>query len=393
MNKYIQDTIRNNLRSIIWDLSLPQQKTVSEVVRGLFTVGKPILSLLSQDENKTAKKQSEKYSFHLWNIELQNKIDDFALRKAKQGVRRNTIIAYDLTDINKDCAKKMEKISRVFDWSKRTSANWFTLHWVWINNILIKLEVHESEDKTQNQVRKSIVTNISEKLNKKWIWVFDRWNDDKQFFKYLCHNLKVEFIARLKRDRKVVIKKSGVKRRVDELPEWKYEVQLMNKNNYKLDTRYTYTLIISNDEKTKDMIYLLSSIDIDKYSSKQFTNMYLERWWVENIFKRVKTKFNLEAVRVLKYERFLNLISLIQFAVVVVTLIFNQIQKSTNSLITWILMLYKKFIRLKSLTFNIDSFITYLNNHLEPLIFRNKPSEQLSLLSRRQLRKIAMSQL
>jgi hypothetical protein len=30
-------------------------------------------------------------------------------------MRKNTIIAYDLTDINKDCAKKMEKISRVFD--------------------------------------------------------------------------------------------------------------------------------------------------------------------------------------------------------------------------------------------------------------------------------------
>jgi transposase len=141
------------------------------------------------------------------------------------------------------------------------------------------------------------------------------------------------------------------------------------------------------------MIYLLSSIDIDKYSSKQFINMYLERWWVENIFKRVKTKFNLEAVRVLKYQRFLNLISLIQFAVIVVTLIFNQIQRSTNSLITWILVLYKRFIRLKSLTFNIDSFITYLNDHLEPLIFRNKPLEQMSLLSRRQLRKLTMSEL
>jgi hypothetical protein len=54
----------------------------------------------------------------------------------------------------------------------------------------------------------------------------------------------------------------------------------MDVNNYKVDVSYTYSLIISSEEKTKNnkMIYLLSSIDIDKYSSKQFINMYLERW-------------------------------------------------------------------------------------------------------------------
>ena len=87
---------------MIRDLTVPQQKTVSEVVRGLFTAGKPILSHLAQNETKTAKKQSEKYSYHLGRIDLMKKINDFAFRKAKQMIRKTTIIAYDLTDINKE---------------------------------------------------------------------------------------------------------------------------------------------------------------------------------------------------------------------------------------------------------------------------------------------------
>ncbi len=32
--------------------------------------------------------------------------------------------------------------------------------------------------------------------------------------------------------------------------------------------------------------------------------MHLERWWVENSFKRIKGKFNLERIRVIKHKVF-----------------------------------------------------------------------------------------
>ncbi len=65
MNKYIQDSIRNKLRSIIREITAPQQKTISEVVRGLFTAGEPILSKLAKDKNKTAKKQSNSFIYFM----------------------------------------------------------------------------------------------------------------------------------------------------------------------------------------------------------------------------------------------------------------------------------------------------------------------------------------
>jgi hypothetical protein len=388
MIKYIQDLIRNHSRTIIKDFTVPQQKAITEVIRGLFTAGTPVLRHLVQDENKTAKKQAEKYAYHLGNINLEETVEEYALKKIKYSISKNTIIAYDLTDISKECAKKMEKISKVFDGSKRKVTNGYTLHGVGINNILVKLKVHLGDKYTLNQIRKNIVKEISEYCNKKGIWVFDRGNDDKQFFKDLRHFLKVRFIARLKLNRTVVIKETGVVVQVEKLQPGKYEIYLLNINNNKVDQRSTFTLIISNHLKDKQPIRLIHNLN-GAHSGKEIVTMYLQRWGIENIFKRVKTKFNLEKIRVLKYKRFVNLLALIQFAIIVSSITFIKIQESTNQLIIGVLMLYEKYIKKKSVSFNVDSFISFMKSCLKPLIFRNKsPSIQKSLFSNLALKKL-----
>jgi hypothetical protein len=390
MNEYIQNSIRNNLRCIIRDLTLPQQKSISEVVRGLFTTGMPILSKLAQDENKTAKKQSEKYSYHLGRIDLTEKMKDFAFRKAKQMVRKTTIIAYDLTDIAKHCANKMEKLKKVFDGSKRKTSNGYELHGVGINGILTRFEFHDDDTETRNQKRKEIVREISEKLDYKGIWVFDRGNDDKQFFIDLRHILKVDFIARLKENRQVVMAKTGEIIKVKDVLPGKYEVYLMNRNNNKADTRYIFTLIISKHLEDKEPIRLISNMRVFEYTQEQFVTMYLERWGVENIYRRAKTKFELEKIRVLKYQRLLNLVALIQFAVIVSSLVYEKVRQATNSMTACIRTAYRKFLKVKYLTFNADSFIAFMRHALSPLVFRRGPPKQLSLFSFKQVKKLGI---
>jgi len=246
MYKYIQDSIKNNSRCVLKGLTRPQQKALSEVVRGLFTAGEPILRHIAQDSTKSAKKQAEKYSYHLGNVHIQEKVEGLALKQAKKQVRKRTVIAYDLTDIAKESAKKIEKISRVWDGSKRKVATGFSLHGVGINGILTKFQMHDSDQFTLNQIRRKIVTEIAKKLDFKGIWVFDRGNDDKAFFKFLRQDLKVDFIARLKENRQVVIKKNGVKIQVKNLKAGKYAVYLMKKNNDHVDLSCEYTLVISH---------------------------------------------------------------------------------------------------------------------------------------------------
>lgn len=222
MNKYIHDSLKNNSRCILEGLSKPQQKALSEIIRGLFTAGEPILRHIAQDKTKSAKKQAEKYSHHLGNIQIQ-------------------------------------------------------------------------------------------------------------------------------------------------------ERKLKNSQEFGMAA------------KGKEPIRLIHSLKYN-YSKNQIVHMYLQRWGVENIFKRVKEKFDLELIRVLKWKKFVNLVALIQLAVLVSTIMFLKIQQSTNTLIIGVLMYYKKFIKLKNLGFNVDSFITFMKNSLKPLVFRlEKPPNQLNLFSNRQL--------
>ena len=389
MSKYIQDCIRNNSRSIIGALTKPQQKALNEIIRGLFNTGTPILRHLAQDKNKSVKKQAEKYSYHLGNVEIKNNVDDFALNKAKKTIEQTTIIAYDLTDISKENSRKMEKISTVFDGSKRKPTEGFTIHGVGINNILVRLEIHDSQSKTLNQTRLKIIREISKKLDNQGIWVFDRGNDDKQFFKDLRQNLKIDFIARLRENRLVVVEETGVITKVKNLQEGKYKVFLMNKTNTKADLKEKYTLVISNHLKNKAPIRLLSNLDFEQYSIKELVTMYLQRWGIENEFKRIKTKFELEKIRLLNYEKCVNLIALIQLAVILSTITFLTIQQETNFLITGVLLMYKRFLKIKHLTFNNDSFISFLRDALKPLIHGKwHPPNQISLFSRRQLEKL-----
>lgn len=388
MYKYIQDSIKNNSRCVLKGLTRPQQKALNEIVRGLFTAGEPILRHIAQDKNKSAKKQAEKYSHHLGNIQIQKKVEELALKEARKQIGKRTVIAYDLTDISKESAKKIEKLSEVWDGSKRKVTTGFSLHGVGINGILTKFQVHDSDQFTLNQIRKNIVIELSEKLGKRGVWVVDRGNDDKQFFKFLRQKLKVDFIARLKENRQVVIKKTGDKIQVKNLQPGKYTVYLMRKNNLRVDLRSEYTLIITNHLDGKEPIRLLHSLKLS-YSKNQIVNMYLQRWGVENIFKRVKEKFELESIRVLKWQKFVNLVALIQLAVLVSTIMFLRIQQSTNALIIGVLLHYKKFMKLKTLGFNVDSFITFMKSALKPLIIRlEKPPNQPSIFSGRQLAKL-----
>lgn len=389
MYKYIQDTIRNNSRFITVGMTKPQKKSFAEITRGLFVEHTPILRHLAQDKTKTAKKQGEKYSYHLGNIRLQERIEEFSLNRVKSEVKKNTIIAYDLTDLAKESAKKIPYLSRVFDGSAGMITNGFVLHGVGVNNILLKLEMHDGENFTQNQIRRRIIEQYAKLFSRKGIWVFDRGNDDKAFFKFLRRYAKAQFICRLRENRRIVMKETGAILKVSEMPSGKYSVYLLNTHNTRVDCRFIYSLIIHQHLDGKEPIRLLSFLK-DEYSTEQIVDMYLQRWGIEKIFKRAKHKFNLEKIRVLNHQKFVNLICLIQFAINLSTITFINMQKITHALISGVYFGYQLFLKEKSLTFNLDSFITFLKNALKPLVFRTErpPPKQLTLFSTRSLEKL-----
>lgn len=385
MYKYIQDFIGNKSRSIFSGLSLPQKKSLAEILRGLFVEATPILRHLAQNKEISAKRQADKYSYHLGNVNLQNKVEEFALKMVATEIRKNTVIAYDLVDIAKPDSKKMEKLSQVYDSSKGSIESGFILHGVGVNNILLKLRFHDNDREYLGQVRKAILEELITAFGGKGIYVFDRGNDDEKLFRYLLQEKKVQFVARLRENRSVVLKETGAKVLISELTEGTYNVFLVKDGKVLNDI--CYSILVKNHLAGKEPIRLIYSLK-DSYTPEQIVNLYLERWGIEKSFKRVKQKFNLEKIRVLSLQKFINLIALTQFAMNVSVLLFRKIQSLTHSLVSFVVLHYKKFLSKKSLTFNLESFITFLQNSLQPIQFHAPPQKQPSLFSFRQLKKL-----
>jgi hypothetical protein len=381
MEKYITDAIHNSLRTVTAGLTRPQQKAIAEVVRGLFTKGEPILRRLAQNADASAKKQAEKYSYHLGNVDLTETVELLALRKVASTMRKNTVIAYDCTDISKEDAEKMEGLGGIWDGSEGVGGQGYELHGVGVNGILLSLRVHESDCHTMPQTRLSVMEQVVSVLGSRGIWVLDRGNDSRSFYRDLRHSLKVRFIARVKDNRKVVLVKTGVQHSIHDLPEGRHAVRLMGEKQNTVDPD-VYLLVIKRLKKALEPLRLLANLGWDEFSDRQIVTMYLKRWGIENIFRSAKVCFGLEKVRVQSFRKLKNLVALVQLVLVLSAHLFRAIQKSTYTLVVALLQVYKVFLGKRSLTLNYDSFVRFLRQALPPLIHREKPPpHQLRLFS------------
>lgn len=389
MEKYITDAIHNSLRSISSSCTRPQQKAIAEMVRGLFTKEKPLLTELAQNPALTTKKQAEKYSYHLGNVDLRDAVEAFALRRAASTVRRNTVIAYDCTDINKDDAEKMEGLCGIWDGSEGKGAKGYELHGIGVNGILLALRVHDDNTHFSPGTRLETVWHVAKALDGKGIWAIDRGCDSLGFYRDLRHELKVRFIARVKENRKVVLVKTGEHLSITDLPEGRHAVHLMGDKPHTVDPD-VYLLVIHKEKDRKQPMRLLTNLCWEEFSDAQIVTMYLERWGIENTFRSAKVCFGLEKIRILNFRKICNLVALIQFVLVLSAHLFRTIQKSTYTLVVALLQTYKCFLKKRSLTLNFDSFVRFMRQSLPPLIHRTRsPPEQLPLFSWRQRRQMA----
>lgn len=389
MEKYITDAISNSLRTITADMTRPQQKAVAELVRGLFTEGEPILTHLAQNPDITAKKQAEKYSYHLGNIDLTEVVEALACRKVVSTIRKNTVIAYDTTDITKEDAEKMEHLGGVWDGSRGRGTRGYELHGVGVNGTLLGLRLHDADTLMNPQTRFAVIERVSAALGKRGIWVLDRGNDSGAFYRDLRHTLDVRFIARVRENRSVVLVKTGECISIKDLPEGRYAVHLLGEKPNTIDPD-VYLLIIHQHLEEKDPLRLLTNLQWEEFADRQIVTMYLKRWGIENTFRSAKVCFGLEKVRVQSFRKIRNLVALIHLVLVLSAHLFRTIQKSTYTLVVALLHVYKLFLMKRSLTLNYDSFVRFLRQSLPPLIHRERPPPiQLRLFSPVTLLKLA----
>lgn len=392
MDKYTLDFLRNQINPVIYEFSKPQKDCLSILLRQIFIKGTPILRHLALEDEKLVKSQARRFSRFLGNINLEPIVDELALKQAKNMIEEDTSIAYDLCDIAKENAKVMEKLSNIWDGSKKKRSTGHFLHGIGVKNILLKFKSHLADEHTLNQTRKDLIFELAKEFDHKGIWLMDRGNDHKQFFRDLTKE-KIKFICRIKKNRLAVMKKTGKILKIKDLSPGKYEIYLLDHHNNKVKMDVVYTVIIHEHLENKDEMYLLTNLPVEKYSSEEFVEKYLQRWGIENSFKRIKSKFMLEKIRVLSFKKFINLVALIRLCLLLATIIYKKVLDQSKCLLMKIYHLaasFKAFRKRRSLTKNLDAFITFLGQHLKPFVTKKIPDPpNLSLFSKYALEKLA----
>jgi len=392
MEKFTSDYLKNNTKTIFFGLSLPQKKCLRLLLRQILRQGSGLLRVLGDCGKGLPKTVGQKFSYHLGKISLLKPVEDFADRRLVRFLKPGTVIAYDLTDISKPSAKKIEKIGGTFDGSQRRRSRGFFVHGVGFGKFLWRLRLHDGKKDFLPQIRKQILEKLIQ-MTKKYnpIFAFDRGNDDGKLFAYLLRK-SVRFIVRLKSDRKVIIEETGEICSVESLVPGRYTVLIQDGETKQIKKPekkkyHRFLLIIHQHKKHKYPIRLLCSLDLNSYSDLKLVKLYLKRWGVENSFKQIKRGLNLEEIRVLKFKKFQNLVSLIHLGSLLNEFLFQTIQtKHHNTLkkaLSQIKAHYQKFCKTFTRTINSHSFLCFLRTILPNFVVHKKfpkPQSQISLL-------------
>jgi len=384
--KHVHDAVRNTLRSIGRSLTTPQIRAVKELLVGLLRNSTSILNHLNRETEIRIGKQSERYRRHLETINIAALVEKYIFRTLPE-VEEDTIIAYDLGDIAKPYAKKMEGVHPIFDGSERKSSRGYELHGVSIHNQPVVMELHDADSKFPPQVREEIIDRITERIGTKGIWVYDRGNDDKKLFSAHVRR-KQRFVIRLKRNRRLVHKTSGMTQRVEDFLPGIYGVRVPKH-------RWKYTLVaaehIGEDQEQEPIRVPVRGVKVRK--AEEIIEAYLRRWDIENLYKQMKGKFGLEEMRLLSLTKVKNLPALIQLATGISNSAFAEMTEEKEEESTAIFELsttFKAFCHKRCLTKNRFAFTSFLQEHSPTLRPREREGNpfQRSLLPRREIRRM-----
>lgn len=384
--KHMHDAIRNALRFVAGGCTLPQTRAVKEILTGLLRHSTPVLNHLNAEASIRVGKQSERHRRHLGNIDITERVEERIFRALPE-VTEDTVISYDLGDIAKPHAKKMEGMSGIFDGSERKPSRGYALHGVSILNQPVVLEVHDANAKTLNQTRLAIIDRVLQRIGRKGIWVFDRQNDDGQLFAALSGR-RLRFVIRLRKNRLLVrcpsnkLSSTGIVQAVEEFPPGVYDVRLPRQ-------RRTYVLVVYEHHEHNDPIRVLVR-GVDVTIAEGIIDTYLTRWEIENLYRQMKHRFNLENVRVLSLRKLTNLLALIRLATSICNGAFAELVEEEGPSTTSfeLSMTFKAFCHRRCLTRNRFAFTSFLSTVAPECRPREREANPLqrSLFPRRVLR-------
>ena len=376
-------------------LSKPLRNFVGEILFGMQASQDVKLSNIARSlqEDIPLLKTEDRLSRNLQAEELETHLRQGLLRLGSRRVETNTVLCLDLSDVRKEYARKMEFLDQVWDGSAGEVHPGY-----WLCSV-IGAEVHGSELTplyqqlfsvraqdfvSENDELLSAIDQLCAQTRGRGIWAMDRGGDRRKLLEPLLER-RERFVIRstgqrlvLDRQRhRVTIHHLSARCRL------RYQAKIIKIENGQekvyslrygaeplhLPGRQEPLLLVVVAGFGQEPLLLLTNLGgvRDSQSLWWIAQIYLTRWKIEETFRFVKQSYNLEDIRVLRYQRLKNLVLLMTAAAYFATAFLGQKLK--------LKILCEKLLIISQRFFGIPPFRFYaLADGIHNILSRSSPS-------------------
>jgi hypothetical protein len=324
-------------------LSKPLAKFASQMLFGIQSSQDVKLSNIARSlqEDISLIRTEKRLSRNLKSGELEKELTRQLVKMGSPRVQPNTVLALDLSDIRKEYAQKMEHLATVRDGSTGELHQGYWLCDVTAAEVngseIVPLyqklfSVEAKEFTSENAEVLAAVDLIREHTQGRGIWTMDRGGDRKKLLEPL-----------LDRAQRFVIRSTGKRTVIDRRHLQGSVAEVAGR--CRLGHQARIVKIQDGQEKTYELRYgaapiqlpgraeklglvviagfgdqpmmLLTNLEMaarDSQSLWWIVQIYLTRWKIEETFRFIKQSYNLEDIRVMKYQRLKNLVILVTAA-------------------------------------------------------------------------------
>lgn len=324
-------------------LSKPLEKFVGQMLFGIQASQDVKLSNIARSLKEALPliKTEDRLSRNLKTPELEAELTSQLARMAGQRVAANTVLCLDLSDIRKEYAKKMEYLAPVHDGSAGEvhAGYWLCdITGAAVNGgeiVPLYQKLYSAEAKefvSENAEVLAGIDLVREHTQGRGIWTVDRGGDRKKLLEPLLER-RERFVIR-STGKRFVIDRKNVSRSVAELGakcrlrDAARIVKIEEGKERIYDLRYGVEpirlpgrqeqlyLVVVAGFGADPLLLLTNALEgaRDSPSLWWIARIYLTRWKIEETFRFIKQSYNLEDIRVRKYQRLKNLVVLVTAA-------------------------------------------------------------------------------
>lgn len=324
-------------------LSKPLGKFVAEMLFGIQSSQDVKLSNIGRALGEAIPliRTEKRLSRNLKHVELEAELTARLVEMASPRIQQDTVLALDLSDIRKEYAQKMEHLATVWDGSSGETHPGYWLvdvtgaevHGSEIVPVCQKLfSAKAKEFRSENAEILSVVDQANRHLGGRGIWTMDRGCDRKKLLEPLLDK-GLRFVIRSTGERTVRDRRGRLRSvaevalgcrlrhrarvvRIDKGQEKTYQLHYGAEPIHLVGRPEPLWLVVIAGFGEQPIV-LATNLKLRARDSESLwwaARIYWTRWKIEETFRFVKQSYNLEDIRVLKYQRLKNLVVLVTAA-------------------------------------------------------------------------------